>query len=110
MAQKVQVVLVDDIDGGSADETVAFALDGVTYEIDLSTKNATQAPRRVRPVGRLGPQGHRRRVAVAAVGVRRSGRSGDTAAVRAWARENGIAGQRARPHLGRRLAQYEAAH
>lgn len=40
MAQKVQVVLVDDIDGGAADETVTFSLDGVSYEIDLSTANA----------------------------------------------------------------------
>ena len=40
MAQKVQVILVDDIDGGAADETVSFSLDGVSYEIDLSTTNA----------------------------------------------------------------------
>lgn len=40
MAQKVQVLLVDDIDGGEASETVEFGLDGVTYEIDLSDSNA----------------------------------------------------------------------
>ena len=40
VAQKVQVLLVDDLDGGEADETVTFALDGVTYEIDLTTANA----------------------------------------------------------------------
>ncbi|WP_141275433.1 histone-like nucleoid-structuring protein Lsr2, partial [Streptomyces cacaoi] len=40
MAQKVQVLLVDDVDGGEADETVVFALDGKTYEIDLNTTNA----------------------------------------------------------------------
>ncbi|WP_141275556.1 histone-like nucleoid-structuring protein Lsr2, partial [Streptomyces cacaoi] len=40
MAQKVQVLLVDDLDGGEADETVTFALDGKTYEIDLNTTNA----------------------------------------------------------------------
>ena len=40
MAQKVQVLLVDDVDGGTADETVKFALDGVTYEIDLTAANA----------------------------------------------------------------------
>ena len=40
MAQKVQVILVDDLDGGSADETVSFSLDGASYEIDLSAKNA----------------------------------------------------------------------
>ena len=42
MAQKVQVILVDDIDGGEADETVSFSLDGVSYEIDLSESNATE--------------------------------------------------------------------
>ncbi len=36
MAKKVVVQLVDDIDGGAASETVVFALDGTTYEIDLS--------------------------------------------------------------------------
>ncbi|MFE9660304.1 histone-like nucleoid-structuring protein Lsr2 [Streptomyces sp. NPDC005955] len=40
MAQKVQILLVDDIDGGEADETLSFSLDGRTYEIDLSTGNA----------------------------------------------------------------------
>lgn len=40
VAQKVQVLLVDDLDGGEADETVTFALDGKTYEIDLTTSNA----------------------------------------------------------------------
>ncbi|MEO7000057.1 MAG: histone-like nucleoid-structuring protein Lsr2, partial [Terracoccus sp.] len=40
MAQRVEVVLIDDLDGGNAAETVTFALDGVTYEIDLSDKNA----------------------------------------------------------------------
>src|SRR6516225_4564806 len=41
MAKKVTVTLVDDFDGeAAADETVEFGLDGVTYEIDLSSKNA----------------------------------------------------------------------
>ena len=42
MAQKVQVLLVDDIDGGTADETVTFGLDGVTYEIDLTSAHASE--------------------------------------------------------------------
>lgn len=41
MAQTVIVKLTDDLDGGDADETIIFAVDGKTYEIDLSTKNAT---------------------------------------------------------------------
>ncbi|KUP95539.1 histone-like nucleoid-structuring protein Lsr2 [Thermobifida cellulosilytica] len=42
MAQKVQVLLVDDLDGGEADETVSFGIDGSTYEIDLSVDNAAK--------------------------------------------------------------------
>ncbi|GAB3211359.1 histone-like nucleoid-structuring protein Lsr2 [Marinactinospora thermotolerans] len=42
MAQKVQVLLVDDLDGGEAEETVSFAVDGSSYEIDLSGKNAAK--------------------------------------------------------------------
>lgn len=41
MASKTVVELLDDLDGGMADETVSFSLDGVDYEIDLSTANAT---------------------------------------------------------------------
>ena len=40
MAQKVTVSLVDDLSGSQADETVSFGLDGKSYEIDLSSKNA----------------------------------------------------------------------
>jgi hypothetical protein len=40
MAQKVNIILVDDIDGSDAVETVSFGLDGTTYEIDLNKKNA----------------------------------------------------------------------
>src|SRR3954451_18420493 len=43
MARKVQVILSDDLDDSiSADETVTFALDGTTYEIDLSEQNAAE--------------------------------------------------------------------
>ncbi|MDQ1016710.1 histone-like nucleoid-structuring protein Lsr2 [Streptomyces afghaniensis] len=42
MAQKVQVLLLDDLTGGDADETVTFGLDGKTYEIDLNDKNAAK--------------------------------------------------------------------
>ncbi len=42
MAQRTQVILIDDLDGGTADETVRFALDGSTYEIDLSEQNARE--------------------------------------------------------------------
>ena len=40
MAQKVQTLVVDDIDGSAAEGTVRFGLDGTDYEIDLNPKNA----------------------------------------------------------------------
>lgn len=42
MAQRVQIKLIDDLDGTDAVETVSFGLDGVSYEIDLSQANAAQ--------------------------------------------------------------------
>ena len=40
MAQKVQVLLTDDLDGSDADETISFGFEGTQYEIDLNKKNA----------------------------------------------------------------------
>ena len=91
MAQKVTVLLVDDIDGGSADETVSFSLDGVSYEIDLSTKNAkTFRDSLAQYVGTARRVGGRSSGGRAARGSRRA-RGGDnrTAEIREWARKNG---------------------
>ena len=42
MAQRVQILLEDDLDGSEASETVNFSLDGKSYEIDLSAANSAQ--------------------------------------------------------------------
>jgi len=42
MARRIVTELTDDLDSGTADETVSFALDGRSYEIDLAEKNATK--------------------------------------------------------------------
>ena len=42
MAQRVQVQLVDDLNGEEAQETIRFGLDGTEYEIDLTTDNASE--------------------------------------------------------------------
>ena len=42
MAQKVNVLLVDDIDGSDAEETIQFGLDGTHYEIDLNSDHAQE--------------------------------------------------------------------
>ncbi|MFF4832765.1 Lsr2 family protein [Streptomyces sp. NPDC001315] len=90
MAQKVQVLLVDDLDGGEADETVTFALDGKTYEIDLTTTNADKLRGLLDPYVKGG-----RRTGGRASGGRgkaraATGGSQDTAQIRAWAKENGL--------------------
>lgn len=83
MAQKVNIVLVDDIDGSEAEETVSFALDGSAYEIDLSAKNAQKLRDALAPY-----VGHARRANTGS--RRRRGGSGPSPAdIRAWARENG---------------------
>ena len=92
MAQRVNVVLVDDLDGSDAAETVSFGLDGVNYDIDLSTKNAgklrdalaTYVGHARRAEGRSGSGRRRSRG--------RSSRSAggpEASEIRAWARKNG---------------------
>ena len=112
MAQKVQVILVDDVDGGEAEETVTFGLDGVTYEIDLSVKNAQELRDLVAPW-----VGHARRVGGRAAARGRAGgrtraASGkaDLAAVRSWARENGFQVSDRGRVSGEVLSAYDAAH
>ena len=42
MAQKIQTLFIDDLDGGEAAGTVRFGLDGTEYEIDLSTAHSDE--------------------------------------------------------------------
>jgi nucleoid-associated protein Lsr2 len=109
MAQKVQIVLVDDVDGGKAEETVAFSLDGTGYEIDLSGKNAAKLRDAFAPwVGAARRAGGRGRRRGGRGGAGRS--SGDSAAIRDWARSQGLeVSDRGRISAELR-ASYEAAH
>jgi len=91
LARTTIVQLTDDIDGSQAAETVRFAVDGRTYEIDLSTEHAESlrhslaqfvaAARRAGPVDASSRRGQGRQ-----------GRppGGNSSAVRAWARKNGV--------------------
>jgi hypothetical protein len=90
MAQKTVVLLEDDLDGGTADETVSFSLDGVAYEIDLSAKNAGKLrdllAGYVGAARRTGGRSTRGR-------GRQAGRStgqASTSDIRAWARAQGL--------------------
>ena len=88
MAQRIQTLLIDDIDGGEATSTVRFGLDGTEYEIDLSPAHGDELRN---ALGRY--LAHARRVGGTARSAARSRRGGaavDTAKVREWAREQGI--------------------
>jgi hypothetical protein len=113
MAQKVQVLLVDDLDGGTADETVTFGLDGVSYEIDLTSAHAAELRDSLAQW-----IGHARKVGGRS-GARSAGRAparraaaggGQAGDIREWAKENGY-------HVSERgrisaevKAAYDAAH
>ena len=49
MAKQVITLLTDDLDGGEADRTVEFGLDGVNYTIDLSEKNTAKLRKALDP-------------------------------------------------------------
>lgn len=109
MAQRVQYLLVDDIDGAEAVETVSFSLDGVSYEIDLSVANAKKLRNDLGTwVGHARRSGGRKssRRAGASSGQRRS----DLSSVREWARKNSHqVSDRGRISAGI-LAAYDQAH
>lgn len=90
MAQKTILELVDDLDGGPADETVAFTLDGAEFEIDLSAANAARLRDKlaefVAHARRTGGRKTRGKVAAAS-----GNGKPDTQAVREWARSQGEA-------------------
>ncbi|QFG67627.1 histone-like nucleoid-structuring protein Lsr2 [Ornithinimicrobium pratense] len=89
MAQRVQVILVDDVSGGDATETVEFALDGVTYEIDLNDENATRLREDLAPwIGQARRSGGRRQTRRRGSSTS-SGPSEDLSKIREWGRENG---------------------
>ena len=78
MAQKVTIVLEDDLDGGPADETVRFGFEGTDYEIDLSAKNARAFRKGLAPFiehARKAGRGPARRSARTSGGRQGSGKS-----------------------------------
>ena len=88
MAQKIQTLFIDDIDGGEAEGTVRFGLDGTEFEIDLNATHSSELRQALemyivhaRKVGSVARRGR---------GNRRGGAGSiDTARAREWAREHG---------------------
>ncbi|MFI6943853.1 Lsr2 family protein [Streptomyces sp. NPDC050418] len=88
MAQRVVVTLFDDIDGSEAAETVAFGLDGKSYEIDLNQTNAKKLRKTLAPYLEAGRKQAGRSAAKAGRTVKHTAVAADPAAVRAWARSH----------------------
>lgn len=94
MARKIQVLLVDDLDGtdlGENGTTVSFGFNGTSYEIDLSDKNAKAMQD---AFGRYVQHARKAETTSTRRGARRSspatGHDGDTKAARAWLIEKGF--------------------
>jgi hypothetical protein len=89
MAQRTQVFLTDDLDGTNISAgkggTVTFALDGRTYEIDLSNKNSNALRKAVAPYVKAGRPLRTSRGAR----VKRTQVGADVRTIKEWARANG---------------------
>lgn len=92
MAQKVQITLVDDIDGSEATETIRFALDGTGYEIDLNDNHAAElrdALEKYTRAGRRASAGTTGRASRGSASAAARSSRAELDALRTWARENG---------------------
>jgi len=97
VARKVEITLIDDLDGSPAEETVQFGLDGNHYEIDLGTVNASRLRELLAPY----IEASRRSNAYSAA---------EAPAIRAWATEHGFqVSERGRLHSDV-IEAYRAAH
>ena len=109
MAQKVNIILVDDLDGSEADETLTFGLDGTTYEIDLNDRNAAALREAL-----SGYVGHARKVTGGARRGRKAGSSSssgtNTKDVREWAKGQGMEVSERGRISGDIQQAYDAAH
>ncbi len=108
MAQKVNIVLIDDIDESEASETVTFGLDGATYEIDLNDKNAKSLRDALAQYVGAG-----RKVSGGRRGARpysRTNLGANPKAVRDWARSNGYTVSDRGRVPAEIVAAYEAAN
>lgn len=110
MAQIVSILLVDDIDGSEAAETVRFGLDGIQYETDLSSDHAEEMRALIAPYVK-----NARRAATPGRGTTRTRgtagtRNADSQKMRAWAKEQGIEVNNRGRVPAEVVAQYEAAN
>jgi hypothetical protein len=106
VAQRTQILYVDDIDGSEAEGTVRFGLDGVDYEIDLNKKHSDQLAQAIRPyIEAARKVSSSRRPARGSRPARH-----DQSDVRAWARSQGLKISDRGRIPADVLARYESAH
>jgi hypothetical protein len=96
VAQRTTVVVTDDLDGSEGAETFAFAFEGIEYEVDLGQSNAKKLKKALDPYIKAARKTGGKQLG----GRRSSGRrssassgrssSSDTAAIREWARSQGL--------------------
>ena len=91
MARQLVEALVDDLDGSQAAETVSFGLDGKSYEIDLSGRNAAALRKKLARYIDATRARRASRAKPAARPRKRSAPSYDIAQLREWAAANRIA-------------------
>ena len=109
MAQKVNVTLVDDLTGEPADESVSFGLDGTSFVIDLSIKNAKSLRDALAPYVASARRDNGRRAKGRAAAATSPNRQ-RTQEIRAWARKKGIKVSERGRISADVIGQYEAAH
>lgn len=113
MAKKTHTILVDDLDGSNADETVTFGIDGATYEIDLTSANAAALREALAP---FVAAGQRVTPARRSRSTRSTGTSANSAAgsrssdIRAWALAEGLTVNTRGRLPASVVAAYDAAH
>ncbi|MEW9532990.1 Lsr2 family protein [Microbispora sp. NPDC049125] len=116
MAKHTQVILIDDLDGGEANETVTFAVDGTSYEIDLSDGNAKRLREALSPFvssarrAESGQARGRRRGAGGGGGGQRAMTREKSAEIRAWAKSHGHPVSERGRIAASIVEAYEAAH
>jgi Lsr2. len=109
VATQIQKILIDDLDGGTANETVTFAIDGTSYEIDLSDGNAKKLRESLAPFVTSA-----RRAEGATTRRRRGGQRGmsreKSSEIRHWAKAHGLPVSERGRIASSVVEQYEAAH
>lgn len=116
MAQKIQVMLIDDLDGGEAAETITFAVDGTSYEVDLSDKNADKFRKAIKPFVENGRRKGKQtgRTTAGPRGTSRTAsnvsKKAGTEEIRQWAKQQGLTVADRGRIAANIVKQYEDAH